>query len=469
MAVQGLIPMLLIDFGSTYTKVLAIDSVGRFIAKAKAPTTIHTDINEGLNNAIAGLKKQYHINKADLKERYASSSAAGGLKLVAIGLVPSLTLEAAKQAALGAGAKMIGNYSYQLYDSRIREIESLAPEVILLTGGTNGGDRDTIINNARMLSESAVRSIIIVAGNEVVSNEVTDILKKGGKRSYIAENVLPELDKLNVEPTRTIIRDVFIKHIVEAKGLDKVEKNIDAVLMPTPYAVLKGTRFIEESHMLQGDGLMTIDVGGATTDVHSIYKNNIDESVVYKGLPNEVEKRTVEGDLGLRHNIDSIYQISRDLIFNIVKKEGFTGSESSLVDYIDRCKLSTAHMPESNDEILLEKWLTVFATKISIERHVGTLKRVRTPSGEVSFQDGKDFRHLNNLIVTGGPLLHQNVNALINAVWGQMNDPFILKPLKPKIYLDQLYAMFAIGLLSEIGKEQAYRLGEESITLRGEI
>jgi uncharacterized protein (TIGR01319 family) len=459
--------MLLIDFGSTYTKVLAIDASGRFIAKTKAPTTIHTDINEGLNHAIAKLTREHNVVKEDLRDRYATSSAAGGLKLAAIGLVPSLTLEAAKQAALGAGAKLIGYYSYQLYNSKVKEIESLAPEVILLTGGTNGGDRDTIIHNARMLSESDVHSIIIVAGNEVVANEVTDILKKGNKRTYIAENVLPELDKLNVEPTRNIIRDVFIKHIVEAKGLKKAEQNIDAVLMPTPYAVLKGTRFIEKSHLLQGDGLMTIDVGGATTDVHSIYKNKIDENVVYKGLPNEVEKRTVEGDLGLRHNIDSIYQISRDEIFDIVKKEGFKGSESSLADYIDRCKHSTEYMPESNDEKLIEKWLTVFATKVSIERHVGTLKRVMTPSGEVSFQDGKDFRLLNNLIVTGGPLLHQNVTALLKAIWGQMNDPFILKPLKPKIYLDHLYAMFAIGLLSEINMELAYRLGEESIILKG--
>lgn len=264
---------MLIDFGSTYTKLTAVDIDNEeILATAKDITTIENDIMIGFNKARESLMKLLEGKEVNFVKKLACSSAAGGLKMVAIGLVPELTAEAAKRAALGAGARVLKVYSYELTSREIQEIKNSNLDIILLAGGTDGGNKKCILHNARALVEGGVRLPVVVAGNKVANDEIDEIFKESGIYYSITENVMPKLNELNVEPAREEIRKIFMEKIVEAKGLKNAEEYVNGILMPTPAAVLKAARVLAEgSDKEEGIGdLIIIDIGGATTDVHSI-------------------------------------------------------------------------------------------------------------------------------------------------------------------------------------------------------
>ena len=171
---------ILIDFGSTFTKVVAVDlSNSQVVGRSQAPSTVLTDVREGLLQALIALHERHTVFDREpfsldiLESRFvlASSSAAGGLRIVVIGNVPGLTVEAANQAALGAGARIVGSMSFKLATEAFQEIESLRPDMILLTGGTDGGDSATILHNARVLAQSRLAVPIVVAGTRVVAEK----------------------------------------------------------------------------------------------------------------------------------------------------------------------------------------------------------------------------------------------------------------------------------------------------------
>src|SRR5690554_1179300 len=197
---------LLIDIGSTFTKVSLVDlDKAQLVDRNQYHTTVAEGINIGLSKALSKIS-----GWEQAKYKLACSSAAGGLKLVSIGFVPKMTAEAAKRAALGAGAKVLQTYSYELTEQDLHNIIEKKPNLILLSGGTDGGNRENIINNAYKLADSPLLSPIIVAGNRNASAEVKKILSSAGKEVYIIENVMPELEKLNVEPARKAIRKFFL-------------------------------------------------------------------------------------------------------------------------------------------------------------------------------------------------------------------------------------------------------------------
>ncbi|MGL5520782.1 MAG: glutamate mutase L, partial [Cetobacterium sp.] len=242
---------LTIDFGSTYTKLTAIDLVGeRILATAKDITTVEDDIMIGFDKAyeklVKEIEKEVPISQVEFVDKIACSSAAGGLKMVAIGLVPELTAEAAKKAALGAGARVMKTYSYELNSREMEEIKNSPIDIILLAGGTDGGNKECIIHNARLLVEHDIRKPIIVAGNKAASDEIERIFSEAGLDYYMADNVMPKINKLNVEPAREEIRKVFMNKIIEAKGMKKAESFISGILMPTPAAVLKAAEVLSE-------------------------------------------------------------------------------------------------------------------------------------------------------------------------------------------------------------------------------
>ena len=209
---------LLIDFGSTYTKLTCVDMVKEVIlATAKDVTTIESDIMVGFNKAYEKLMKKLEGMEIDYKKKLACSSAAGGLKMVAIGLVPELTAEAAKRAALGAGARVLKAYSYELTSSEIEEIKNSQLDIILLAGGTNGGNKKCIIHNAKKLIDCGIKVPIVVAGNKVANDELKSLLENSDMYYKITENVMPKLNELNVEPAREEIRKIFMEKIVQAK------------------------------------------------------------------------------------------------------------------------------------------------------------------------------------------------------------------------------------------------------------
>ena len=169
--------VLLIDFGSTYTKITAVDvEKEAVIGTARGITTVESDIMIGLQQALDELFKV--TGRLKFAKVLACSSAAGGLRMVAIGLIPELTVEAAKCAALGAGAKLIGVYGNELSDYEVEEIAALQPEIILLAGGTDGGNKEVILHNGKMLTRLGQDIPIIVAGNKSVVPQVIKILSE---------------------------------------------------------------------------------------------------------------------------------------------------------------------------------------------------------------------------------------------------------------------------------------------------
>jgi uncharacterized protein (TIGR01319 family) len=303
---------LLIDFGSTYTKVAAVDLARiEVVAQARVPSTVETDITTGLEQALSIISSKIDIVGLKKTDTLACSSAAGGLRMVCIGFVPELTSKAANMAALGAGAKVVGLFSYKLTRREIAEIEAISPDIVLLCGGTDGGDDQVIVHNARMLSQTNhAASNIIVAGNKTTYDEIGDIFKNHNQQVIFTRNVMPEIGVLDVEPCNKEIREIFMKNIIQAKGITKAQAIVRDVIMPTPSAVLEAAKLIANGC---GDGeglgeLVILDPGGATTDVHSVARGTPTQSGVILAniLPEPYVKRTVEGNLGLKHNIDTL-------------------------------------------------------------------------------------------------------------------------------------------------------------------
>lgn len=455
---------LLIDFGSTYTKVTAVELTSpQVIATARGLTTVDTNIVDGLEQALQGIKPYFGGVLPQFKHRLACSSAAGGLRMVAIGLVQELTVEAARQAALGAGARVLGVYAHQLTEAEIKQIEAGCPDIILLAGGTDGGNKDTILHNAKMLATTAKDYTIIVAGNKSAAEEARDILLQAGKDARISENVLPELNKLNVEPARNAIRQTFLEKIVEAKGLRRAESYLEGILMPTPAAVLSAAKLLAEGTEEEcglGD-LVVLDIGGATTDVHSIAEGHPTKSgVTYKGLPEPFAKRTVDGDLGMRVSALSLLESvgSRRL----ARDTGLP--EQEIVDYIKGVHKQVGLLPENEIQWKIDTAMGRLATDLAMERHSGTLETSWTPMGAIYIQHGKDLTEVPYLIGTGGVIVtHPKPKEILQGALYKQDQPTVLRPKNPKLLLDKEYILAAVGLLAEVQPTAALRLAKKYI------
>ncbi|NLZ99919.1 MAG: MutL protein, partial [Clostridiaceae bacterium] len=211
-------PVLLIDFGSTFTKVTAVDLDEEILlGHASAFTTVDHDIGCGLASAIKKLEQKTGV--LSYEYRLACSSAAGGLRMMVSGLVPELTAEAGRLAALGAGAKITRIFSHRLGRRDLAHIESNPPDIFLLTGGTDGGNRSVIIDNAAALARLSIRFPVIVAGNRDAVDDCEDLLNDF--EVSFCPNVMPRFNKLNVEPVQRAIRSLFLTHIIRARGMTK--------------------------------------------------------------------------------------------------------------------------------------------------------------------------------------------------------------------------------------------------------
>ncbi|MFH1652192.1 MAG: glutamate mutase L, partial [Chloroflexota bacterium] len=230
-----------VDFGSTFTKVVAFDlAAGEVRGVAQALTTAHNDITLGLQQALTSLEERCGLKPEKADRFIACSSAAGGLRVVAVGLIPALTAKAAAEAALGAGAKIVGTFAHGLSREDMARVQQLAPDIIVLAGGTDGGNEEVLLRNAETLSRAELDVPIVIAGNKMAAPGAKAALDGAGKEAVVVANVLPELDRLDVEPTREAIRDIFLRRITHAKGLDRAHDIVGDVIMPTPLAVLKG-------------------------------------------------------------------------------------------------------------------------------------------------------------------------------------------------------------------------------------
>ena len=450
-----------IDFGSTFTKVVAFDLRREtLLGRVQSPSTVETDVNLGLDRALAELRRTVEVTEADIASALACSSAAGGLRMACIGLVPEYTTEAGRLAALGAGAKVIGSFSYEMTKSELRQLEAMAADIVLLTGGTDGGNKRTIFHNASLLASSESIRNIIVAGNKSAGDELREIFGGSAQNVVFTENVMPEFGRLNIEPVNAVIRELFISRITEAKGVDRARSRIADVVMPTPSAVLAGAKVLADgTYGEAGLGpLLVVDVGGATTDVYSVAEGVPRKAgVSYVGLPEPYAKRSVEGDLGLFHNLDTLISLAA------AEHLEFQGGESREDVLLGLRKVLgvPAGDSQTRDQLLLSR----LAVKTAVDRHVGRLECRMTMNGETWFQRGKDLTELKTVLGAGGPLAFSAdpLYVLRGAAGGE--DPSVLKPKEPRFLLDRRYILFAVGLLSLSEPEKALRIFKKYITV----
>jgi uncharacterized protein (TIGR01319 family) len=451
---------LLIDFGSTFTKILAVDlAAEEILAYAQSCTTVNTDIMVGLRRALDLLPLQ--LKNAPYECKLACSSAAGGLGMITIGLIPELSAEAARRAALGAGAKVVKVYSFRLSTRELDELEGLQPDILLLAGGTDGGNRDVIVDNARLLAASRIHCPVLIAGNKTAADEVQSILFDAGKTTLLTDNVMPEVNMLNVEPARAMIRKVFIERIIAAKGLKRAEDFVEGILMPTPTAVLQAAQLLSRGTGAEkglGD-LVVVDIGGATTDVHSIGAGNpVQAGVVRKGLPEPLAKRTVEGDLGLRYNASTIFKLCGPE--RILENAGF--SHPDLSQRLERLSHCVETLPESSEDKDLDFALASCAARAAMERHAGSIEALWGPQGQYYIQYGKDLTGVEHFIGTGGIFIHHpQAGDILRKTLFSPQEPFSLRPKNPNIYTDARYCLYAVGLLAERYPESAFRIAKK--------
>lgn len=454
---------LLIDFGSTYTKLTAVDIENEVIlGTAKDHTTVETNIMEGYEKALAKLNASLQGKDINYLKRLACSSAAGGLKMIAIGLVPELTAEAAKRAALGAGARVLKVLDHDITRRDIADMEKLLPDMILLAGGTDGGNKDCIIHNAGMLAAHGVTVPVVVAGNKSALDAVEDIFNEKGIFYRETDNVMPRLNVLHVEPAREKIREIFMERITDAKGMHVARDMISGILMPTPAAVLKAAELLSAGTDLEdgiGD-LVVVDIGGATTDVHSIADGEPTQpGITLKGLEEPFAKRTVEGDLGMRYSALSLWEASgtRKIRKYLQDDRNIEEGCRHLAQHVDL-------LPETPEAVAFDEALAKVAVEISLERHVGTIETLYTPMGVLFSQTGKDLTQVNCLIGTGGVLVEsQNAAEILKAGLFDAENPVLLKPNKPRLMLDQQYIFSAMGLLAQDFPDKALRIMKKTI------
>lgn len=456
---------LTIDFGSTYTKLTAIDLEREIIlATSKAITTVEEDIMIGFNEAFISLenrlKKEFPEGNFHYIKKTACSSAAGGLKMVTIGLVPELTAEAGKKAALGAGARVIKTYSYELNSHEMEEIKNSNLDIILLAGGTDGGNRDCILHNAKMICEYGIKVPVVVAGNKTAVDEIEKMFSEKNIYYKLAENVMPILNKLNVESAREAIREVFMDKIVEAKGMKSAEIFTSGILMPTPAAVLKAAEILSvgtDNEEGIGD-LIVIDIGGATTDVHSISKGEPTKpAVLMRGLEEPFAKRTVEGDLGMRYSALALLEASSSKKIASYLPEKFKDMDihSLCLARHDNIKM----VPETELDLAFDEAMGQVATELAMERHAGYLETIYTPLGTMFNQVGKDLLETPVVIGTGGVIIHsQSPSKILKTGNFSVENPVSLRPMNPKFLVDSSYILSSMGLLAEDYPDLAVRL-----------
>jgi uncharacterized protein (TIGR01319 family) len=448
----------LIDFGSTFTKLVVVDlERERIVGRYQAPSTVETDITVALRQLLERARTERGVEPEDKRSLLACSSAAGGLRMVTVGLVPSLSSEAGVRAALGAGAKVIRSFSFNLNLSDVGEIEHLSPDIILLIGGTDGGDKKVIIHNAGMLSRLVCRSPVVVAGNRDAADEIGGIFAGSERTVVFAANVMPEIGTLSVDSCREAIRQIFVSHIIKAKGIDRALALVDETIIPTPSAVLKAAVLLADG-LTQEEGLgelMVVDVGGATTDVYSIAKGYPTRAdVMTHGLPEPYAKRTVEGDLGVRHNIDTLLEMgaARGTI------------EDSRLEEVKACFAVPSKLPADDFEFGCDALLAAVCVDIAGERHCGKIRIVLGPMGEMAIQEGKDLSRVRCVVGTGGPLVFaRDPAAILGKMLFRASASHVLRPKEADLRLDSGYVLYAMGLLSASEPEKALRLMKQAI------
>ncbi len=440
--------VLIAEIGSTTTLVsaFALGDSPRLLGQGQAATSVlEGDVRVGLNQAIDALKENLGVRELSYGELLASSSAAGGLKMCVHGLVYDMTVNAARAAALGAGAIVRQTTAGRLTQADLDEQRAIKPNLILLAGGTDGGERETALYNARRIAQEGTGAPVLYAGNAQNQGAIRAIFERANIPVYIAENVYPRLDVLNIEPVRKVIHAAFERHIVTAPGMEHIRDLVTGAILPTPGAVMEAAMLLYEEI---GD-LCVLDIGGATTDVHSVTQGS-DEIAQLLTAPEPFNKRTVEGDLGLFVNAH-----------HLVEQLGETKLSRELGLDVSAVMQDYRAIPISQEQFLLTSRLCVEAGVTAINRHAGKLRHYFTPQGRATAAEGKDLTQVKTLIGTGGALTRLPMRERILrqlADCKQNGSMLYPKPGSMRLAFDESYTMASLGVLAKTNPQAAKEL-----------
>ncbi|MCD8350152.1 MAG: glutamate mutase L [Planctomycetaceae bacterium] len=453
----------LLDFGSTFTKLSVADrQAGDIVHTARFPSTVRSDATICLEQCFESARCAIGADAFERSCKLASSSAAGGLRMAVIGLSHTLSTSAGRNAAFGAGAKILGTFVGKLTEEDMARLEKLNVEIILFCGGYEDGSTASVEHNATMLAASAVSAPVIYAGNSRMAQTVRSLFLQAKKSCFIVHNIIPRVGALETKPSERIIRDVFMKTIVNMKGLSGVQARLDGPLTPTPAAVLEAGELLSlGTSSEEGVGpLMIVDIGGATTDVHSYVEQTGFQGARLMGSPEPYARRTVEGDMGMR---ESSICLMEELGWE--KTAGDLGiPPESLRQLIHKRVENTNYVPDCPLEQKVDHIIAAGAVHVSARRHSGRIKYVHS-SNVTSLQYGKNVSPIRTVIGTGGPLVNSaDPGAILRRACSNPRDADVLLPDSAEFYLDARYVFYAAGILRQHDADLAMRIMKNSLS-----
>ena len=373
-----------VDVGSTFTKAAHVElGSGRLLGTASHPTTIGTDVMDGVDECRARLGVDGSV------EVLACSSAGGGLRLAVVGYEREVTAEAGHRVGLSAGSRVVHVASGRLGREEVTAVGAAGPDVLLLVGGTDGGNAEVLTHNAEAIAASPLEVPIVLAGNVDVRDRLSDLLRAAGKSVVATDNVLPVIGRLDPQPARAAIRDVFIRHVIGGKGLSSRTDFPGLVRAATPDAVLSGVEVLADgADGVPGVGdVLVVDVGGATTDVYSVVTPQGEDAVLHREVVEVMwRSRTVEGDLGMRWSAVGVVDAA------VAERLVTAAEEQSLRTSAERRAGDTGFLPADDADRATDARLAALAVTVALRRH--------------GRGGGKDLREVALVVGSGGVLRH---------------------------------------------------------------
>jgi uncharacterized protein (TIGR01319 family) len=438
--------ILCVDFGSTFTKAALVDGDdGRLVATAAHATTIGTDVMDGYQ----AIRTELSGERVD--EVLARSSAGGGLRLAVVGYEREVTAEAGYRVGLSAGAKVVHVSSGRLDTAAVAELKAARPDVLLLVGGTDGGNADVLLHNAHRLGTGRVAAPVVLAGNLEVRDEAIRELSSRGRTVIAVDNVLPKIGVLEPRPARSAIRDVFITHVIGGKGLSRGKEFAAMVRAATPDVVLAGVEVLADGSPaddIDGAGdVLVVDIGGATTDVYSVITPAGEDAGLRKDVVETLWRaRTVEGDLGMRWNAPGVVAAAR-------VEHLLDDGDEELVAYADAVAADPAYLPERGSAAdARDVRLAQLAATVALRRH-------GRPSGPNAAP--RPLKDVRTVIGSGGVLRHHGPGdrtRILAAATGDHAGGWRV-PDTAQVVVDGRYVLFAAGLLATSDDAGLHRAG----------
>ena len=472
------------DCGSTTTKAILIEFINgeyRLTTRGEAPTTVEApfeDVTMGVLNAVQEVEElSGHrllgddgniINPSNGKEGcdvyISTSSAGGGLQMMVAGVVRSMTAESAERAALGAGAivmDVIASNDKRLPHQQIERIRHLRPDMILLSGGIDGGTTTHVVELAELISAadprprlgSSYKLPVIYAGNKNATKNIEDTL--GDKVDLkTVDNLRPVLERENLGPAREEIHELFMEHVMaQAPGYKKLMALTDAPIMPTPGAVGLIIKTIADQYKIEAVG---VDIGGATTDVFSVFRPD---------GKNGVFNRTVSANLGMSYSISNVF--AEATLPMVMRWVPFKMDERDLRNRVKNKMIRPTTIPQSMEELIFEQAIAKEALRLAFIQHKNfatVLKGVQqqrtiADAFEQSSSGGTivNMMSLDMLIGSGGVLSHaprRQQAALM------MVDAFMPEGIT-RLAVDSIFMMPQLGVLTEVQPKAATEVFEK--------